>query len=87
MVGAVDVERSIAQVELAGVLRSVNIGLLPDDEVPGPGDYVLVHIGYALSKIDEQEALEIQALLDGIGEANVAALEETEETTAEVEVA
>ena len=37
-----------------GVRRTVNIGLLDDVE---PGDWVLIHVGFALSKIDEEEAM------------------------------
>ena len=65
----VDVERQIAKVEVVGVRRNVNIGLLTGEERPTPGDYVLIHVGFALSKIDEQEALETQRILEGLGEA------------------
>ena len=49
----VDAERQIAKVEVVGVRRNVNIGLLTGDEAPTTGDYVLIHVGFALSKIDE----------------------------------
>ena len=51
----VDPSRHIAKVEVSGVRRNVNVGLvLPDGlEV---GDWVLIHVGFALSKIDEDEA-------------------------------
>ena len=65
----VDVDRQIAKVEVVGVRRNVNIGLLTGEERPTPGDYVLIHVGFALSKIDEQEALETQRILEGLGEA------------------
>jgi hydrogenase expression/formation protein HypC len=65
----IDVERQIAKVEVVGVRRNVNIGLLTGEERPTPGDYVLIHVGFALSKIDEQEALETQRILEGLGEA------------------
>jgi hydrogenase expression/formation protein HypC len=65
----VDVERQIAKVEVVGVRRNVNIGLLTGEERPTPGDYVLIHVGFALSKIDEQEALETQRILEGLGAA------------------
>ena len=65
----VDPERQIAKVEVAGVRRNVNVGLLTGDERPELGDYVLIHVGFALSKIDEQEALETLRLLEGLGEA------------------
>jgi hydrogenase expression/formation protein HypC len=69
VVEIVDEERQIAKVDVVGVRRNVNIGLLSGDERPSAGDYVLIHVGFALSKIDEQEALETQRILEGIGEA------------------
>jgi hydrogenase expression/formation protein HypC len=69
VVEIVDEERQIAKVDVVGVRRNVNIGLLAGDERPTPGDYVLIHVGFALSKIDEQEALETQRILEGLGEA------------------
>ena len=65
----VDVENQIAKVDVVGVRRNVNIALLTGDEAPDLGDYVLIHVGFALSKIDEQEALETQRILEDLGEA------------------
>ncbi|HLH68948.1 MAG TPA: HypC/HybG/HupF family hydrogenase formation chaperone [Candidatus Dormibacteraeota bacterium] len=65
----VDEEKQIAKVEVAGVRRNVSIGLLTGDERPAPGDYVLIHVGFALTKIDEQEALETQRVLESLGQA------------------
>jgi hydrogenase expression/formation protein HypC len=45
----------LARVEVTGVRRMINIGLL-EDEVLQPGDWVLIHVGFAMSKIDEHEA-------------------------------
>ena len=45
----------LAKVAVAGVKRNINIGLLEDEGV-GPGDWVLIHVGFAMSKIDEAEA-------------------------------
>lgn len=45
----------LAEVDLRGERRVINIGLLADDVV-GPGDWVLIHMGFALSTIDEEEA-------------------------------
>jgi hydrogenase expression/formation protein HypC len=56
----VDEENHLARVDVAGVLRTVNIGLLDD---AGPGDWVLIHVGFAMSKIDEAEAARA---LDGL---------------------
>jgi len=69
VVEIIDEERQIAKVDVVGVRRNVNIGLLAGDERPTPGDYVLIHVGFALSKIDEQEALETQRILESLGEA------------------
>ena len=69
VVEIIDEERQIAKVDVVGVRRNVSIGLLAGDERPTPGDYVLIHVGFALSKIDEQEALETQRILEGLGEA------------------
>ena len=65
----VDAERQIAKVEVAGVRRNVNIGLLTGDDRPELGEYVLIHVGFALSKIDEQEAIETLRMLEGLGAA------------------
>jgi len=46
----------------------INIGLLSDDP-PVPGEWVLIHVGFALSKIDEQEAAAALQFLEGIGQA------------------
>jgi hydrogenase expression/formation protein HypC len=45
----------LAKVDVAGVRRMVNIGLLEDDHL-GVGDWVLIHVGFAMAKIDEEEA-------------------------------
>jgi hydrogenase expression/formation protein HypC len=65
----VDPVREIAKVEVAGVRRNVNIGLLTGDERPELGDYVLIHVGFALSRIDEREAVETLRMLEGLGQA------------------
>lgn len=59
-----DAENSIAKVEVGGVRRGVNIGMLDSVEI---GDYVLVHVGFAMSKIDEKEAEETLRLLQELG--------------------
>jgi hydrogenase expression/formation protein HypC len=66
VVEVVDEARSLAQVEVAGVRRMVNVGLL--DSVL-PDDWVLIHVGFALSKVDEQEAHASLRLLQQMGEA------------------
>jgi hydrogenase expression/formation protein HypC len=58
----------LATVDVAGVRRAINIGLLGEGEVH-VGDWVLVHVGFAMSKIDEAEASATLALLTGLGQA------------------
>ena len=64
----VDDENNIARVEVSGVKRNVNVALLRPDGI-GPGDWVLVHVGFAMSKIDEYEAQETLKLLREMGAA------------------
>ena len=52
----------LAKVEITGVRRTINIGLLEDDELC-IGDWVLIHVGFAMTKIDEHEA---QLALEGL---------------------
>ncbi len=73
----VDPETRIAKVDVAGVRRNVNIGLL--DAEPGGvevGDWVLIHVGFALSKVDEEEARQTRKVLEGMGADYEAELEE-----------
>jgi hydrogenase expression/formation protein HypC len=73
----VDDANRLAQVDVAGVKRTINIGLLDGDGAgAGPGDWVLIHVGFALSKVDEQEALETRRLLEAMGAEYEAELEE-----------
>lgn len=58
----------LARVDVSGVKRVINIGLLAD-EIVEPGDWVLIHVGFALSKIDEAEAAAALQFLEGIGQA------------------
>ncbi len=73
----VDEDNRLAKVDVAGVKRNVNIGLL--DSEPGGidvGDWVLIHVGFALSKVDEEEALATRRLLEGMGADYESELEE-----------
>jgi hydrogenase expression/formation protein HypC len=64
----VDESNRLARVDVAGVRRNVNIGLLDGDGPgAGPGDWVLIHVGFAISKVDEQEAKATRRLLEGMG--------------------
>jgi hydrogenase expression/formation protein HypC len=59
----------LALVDVAGVRRTVNVGLLDADGVAAvPGDWVLIHVGFALSKVDEAEAAATLGLLQGMGQ-------------------
>ena len=69
----VDEPNRLATVDVAGVRRTVNIGLL--DGV-GPGHWVLIHVGFAISQVDEAEAEATLALLEGMGRDYEAELEE-----------
>lgn len=67
IVEIVDAENRIAKVEVGGVKRNINIGMLPEDETH-VGDYVLIHVGFAMSKVDEKQAEETLRLLKELGE-------------------
>ena len=58
----------LAMVSVEGVKRAVNIGLLSEEELV-PGDWILIHVGFALSKIDEREAKASLEWLTGVGDA------------------
>ena len=66
IVEVVDPEHHIAKAEVSGVRRNVNIGLLAGDI--SIGDWVLIHVGFALSKIDEEEAQATREFLEQLGE-------------------
>lgn len=68
----IDGEQLLAKVDVAGVKRPVNIACIVSDEHSAEdciGDWVLVHVGFAMSKIDEEEAQKTLALLTELGEA------------------
>jgi hydrogenase expression/formation protein HypC len=73
----VDETNRLALVDVAGVRRNVNIGLLDESgEAAGPGDWVLIHVGFAISKVDEEEARATRRMLEGMGADYEAELEE-----------
>ena len=74
IVEIVDEPNQLARVDVAGVRRTVSLGLLPDGGVPG--DWVLIHVGFALSKVDEDEALATLRLLEAMGAEYEQELEE-----------
>lgn len=57
-----DTNDHLASVDVAGVVRRINVGLLEDDPA-SIGDWVLIHVGFAMSKIDEAEA---KRAMDGL---------------------
>jgi len=65
VVEIVDDAKQLARVDVSGVLRNVNVGLLDDVR---PDDWVLIHVGFALSKVDEEEAHATLALLQAMGQ-------------------
>jgi len=84
VVEIVDEQNRLATVGVAGVRRTVNIGLLDVDGTSAvPGDWVLIHVGFALSKIDEEEARATLALLEQMGVEYEQELEELEASAIE----
>lgn len=53
------------KVQFGGIVKEVNLSYTPDVQV---GDYVVVHVGFAISKLDEEEALQVYEYLKQIGE-------------------
>ena len=64
----------LARVDVAGVRRTINVGLLEDENLV-PGDWVLIHVGFAMSKIDEREA---ELALEGLQLMGQAYVDEVE---------
>jgi hydrogenase expression/formation protein HypC len=83
-VEVVDPVNRIASVDVAGVRRKVNIGLLDGERSGdegsgagvGPGDWVLIHVGFAMSRVDEAEAIETRRMLEALGTEYEQELEE-----------
>jgi len=65
-----------AMIDVVGVRRKVDLGLLLDNP-PVKGDWVLIHVGFAMSKISEEDALDTMRILRELGEAE-AAMQEVE---------
>ena len=66
-----DAGKKLAMVDVGGVRRQVNLACIVDAEHPVEsciGDWVLVHVGFAMSRIDEQQAAETLAILTELGE-------------------
>ena len=76
VVEVVDESLRLAKVDVAGVRRTVNIGLFEGDEAIVPGDWVLIHVGFAISQVDEEEARATRNRLERMGEDYERELEE-----------
>ena len=66
-----DAENMLGIVDVSGVRREIHLACIVDDEHPIQsciGDWVLVHVGFAMSRIDEAEAAQTLALLAELGE-------------------
>jgi hydrogenase expression/formation protein HypC len=69
-----DAANCLAKVDVSGVRRTISVRLLADD-MPEPDDWVLVHVGFAMAKIDEREAFLTLAAVQQLGEAYTDELE------------
>ena len=84
VVDIVDEATHIAGVEVSGVRRNVNVALLAEGpDAVGVGDWVLIHVGFAMSKIDEDEA---RATLEFLLELGAPYEEELREMEASMEL-
>jgi len=72
----------LALVDVVGVKRKINIGLMADTPLK-VGDYVLIHVGFAMSRIDEKEAAEALAMLELMGQAFTEELQAVAESSIE----
>jgi hydrogenase expression/formation protein HypC len=68
IVAWVDREHQIAKASVAGVTRNVNVGLLTGEDAVDTGDWVLIHVGFAMSKVDEAEARATREFLEQLGD-------------------
>ena len=71
IVEIVDADACLAKVEISGVRRQINIACVVDADHPADScvdDWVLVHVGFAMSRIDAEEARKTLALLTELGE-------------------
>ncbi len=61
-------DSDLATADVSGVKRNVNIGLVAPEGIQ-PGDWVLIHVGFAISKVDEAEARSSLEFLQSMGQA------------------
>jgi hydrogenase expression/formation protein HypC len=84
IVELVDVEHGIAKADVGGVRRNVNVQLLQEGEDRvGVGDWVLIHVGFAMSKIDEEEAAATYEFLESVGQMYADELADLEQSDIE----
>lgn len=69
-----DRDNYLAKVDVSGVRRVISVRLLEDD-MPESDEWVLVHVGFAMAKIDEAEALFTLAAIKNLGDAYTAEME------------
>lgn len=80
----VDREHGIAKAQVSGVRRNVNVQLLQQDgDEPEVDDWVLIHVGFAMSKIDEEEAKQTYDFLEELGRVYEDELQELAESDIE----
>ncbi len=84
IVEILDEDSMLAKADVSGVRRNVNIGLVHhEEERVEVGDWILIHVGFAMSKIDEEEAQNTLRFLEELGEAYEQELEELRESRIE----
>jgi hydrogenase expression/formation protein HypC len=77
VVEIVDPVNQIAKVDVVGVRRNVNVSLIAGEgDGVGAGDWVLIHVGFAISRVDEAEAQATRELLEAMGREYEQELEE-----------
>jgi hydrogenase expression/formation protein HypC len=77
-----DTDGQLALVDVVGVKRRINIGLLEPGAVD-VGDWILIHVGFAMSKVDETEAVEALRMLELMGQAFTDELQAVAQSTIE----
>jgi hydrogenase expression/formation protein HypC len=78
----VDPTRQLAKADVSGVKRTINVGLVLPDGLD-VGDWVLIHVGFALSKIDDAEARRTLEFLEQLGDLYAQELEQITESRIE----
>ncbi|MET1001074.1 MAG: HypC/HybG/HupF family hydrogenase formation chaperone [Acidimicrobiia bacterium] len=85
VVELLDAHEHLARVDVSGVGRVINIGLL-EDEALEPGNWVLIHVGFAMSKVDEAEARRALEGLQLMGQAYTDEMDALASSQIEVDV-